>query len=106
MQVVGVNSVDHRHVFEKYLREAMIPRFTLRAARMQRRRVHGVLAHPAFGATTLSRFTPSMNRPQRADATTTRGLAGPGRAWPVSDPWNALAPKPARVSMRSSSAAE
>jgi hypothetical protein len=51
-------------------------------------------------------FTPSMTGAQQTEATTTRGLAGPGRAWPVSDPWNALAPKPARVSMRSSSAAE
>jgi acyl-CoA dehydrogenase len=49
MQVVGVNSVDKQHMFEKYLREAAIlPIYDAGNFGMQRRRVHGVLASPDF----------------------------------------------------------
>ena len=47
MQVVGVNSADKQHLFEKYLREAAIlPIYDAGNFGMQRRRVHGVLASP------------------------------------------------------------
>ncbi len=49
MQVVGVNSADKTHLFEKYLREAAIlPIYDAGNFGMQRRRVHGVLASPDF----------------------------------------------------------
>jgi len=49
MQVVGVNSADKQHLFEKYLREAAIlPIYDAGNFGMQRRRVHGVLASPDF----------------------------------------------------------
>lgn len=49
MQVVGVNSADKLHMFEKYLREAAIfPIYDAGNFGMQRRRVHGVLASPTF----------------------------------------------------------
>jgi len=49
MQVVGVNSADTQHKFEKYLREAAIlPIYDAGNFGMQRRRVHGVLASPDF----------------------------------------------------------
>jgi acyl-CoA dehydrogenase len=49
MQVVGVNSADKQHMFEKYLREAAIfPIYDAGNFGMQRRRVHGVLASPDF----------------------------------------------------------
>jgi acyl-CoA dehydrogenase len=49
MQVVGVNSADKVHVFEKYLREAAIlPIYDAGNFGMQRRRVHGVLASADF----------------------------------------------------------
>jgi acyl-CoA dehydrogenase len=49
MQVVGVNSADKTHMFEKYLREAAIlPIYDAGNFGMQRRRVHGVLASPDF----------------------------------------------------------
>ena len=49
MQVVGVNSVDKQHMFEKYLREATIlPVYDAGNFGMQRRRVHGVIASPEF----------------------------------------------------------
>jgi nitroalkane oxidase len=54
MQVVGVNSVDRKHMFEKYLREATIlPLYDAGNFGMQRRRVHGVLAHPDFNPRAL-----------------------------------------------------
>jgi alkylation response protein AidB-like acyl-CoA dehydrogenase len=54
MQVVGVNSVDKQHLFEKYLREATIlPLYDAGNFGMQRRRVHGVLAHPDFNPRAL-----------------------------------------------------
>jgi len=49
MQVVGVNAVDKKHMFERYLREASIlPLYDAGNFGMQRRRVHGVMADPAF----------------------------------------------------------
>src|SRR4051795_3706356 len=49
MQVVGVNSVDRIHPFEKLLREATIlPLYDAGNFGMQRRRVHGVMSDPAF----------------------------------------------------------
>ncbi|MQA13039.1 MAG: acyl-CoA dehydrogenase [Pseudonocardiaceae bacterium] len=49
LQVVGVNSADKKHMFEKYLREAAIfPIYDGGNFGMQRRRVHGVLADPGF----------------------------------------------------------
>src|SRR3954452_23873767 len=54
MQVVGVNSADKKHVFEKYLREAAIfPIYDGGNFVMQRRRVHGVLASPDFNPRAL-----------------------------------------------------
>jgi nitroalkane oxidase len=54
MQVVGVNSVDKKHMFEKFLREATIlPLYDAGNFGMQRRRVHGVLAHPEFNPRAL-----------------------------------------------------
>ena len=54
MQVVGVNSVDRQHMFEKYLREATIlPLYDAGNFGMQRRRVHGVIAHPDFNPRAL-----------------------------------------------------
>lgn len=49
LQVVGVNSADRKHSFEKYLREAAIfPIYDGGNFGMQRRRVHGVMASPDF----------------------------------------------------------
>jgi acyl-CoA dehydrogenase len=54
MQVVGVNSSDKQHMFEKYLREAAIfPIYDAGNFGMQRRRVHGVLADPSFNPRAL-----------------------------------------------------
>ncbi|GEL18901.1 acyl-CoA dehydrogenase family protein [Pseudonocardia asaccharolytica] len=54
MQVVGVNSADKKHMFEKYLREAAIfPIYDGGNFGMQRRRVHGVLASPTFNPRAL-----------------------------------------------------
>ena len=51
MQVVGVNSVDKQHMFEKYLREATIlPLYDAGNFGMQRRRVHGVMSSATFNA--------------------------------------------------------
>jgi nitroalkane oxidase len=52
--VVGVNSVDKKHMFEKFLREATIlPLYDAGNFGMQRRRVHGVLADPEFNPRAL-----------------------------------------------------
>jgi nitroalkane oxidase len=52
--VVGVNSLDKRHLFEKYLREAAVfPLYDAGNFGMQRRRVHGVLADPRFNPRAL-----------------------------------------------------
>ena len=49
MQVVGVNSMDTRHPFHRYLREAsLLPLYDAGNFGMQRRRVHGVMADPSF----------------------------------------------------------
>jgi alkylation response protein AidB-like acyl-CoA dehydrogenase len=54
MQVVGVNSLDKQHPFEKYLREAaVLPLYDAGNFGMQRRRVHGVLADPRFNPRAL-----------------------------------------------------
>ncbi len=54
MQVVGVNSVDKKHLFEKYLREAAIlPVYDGGNFGMQRRRVHGIIADPDFNPRAL-----------------------------------------------------
>jgi len=57
MQVVGVNSVDRKLPFEKYLREATIlPVYDAGNFGMQRRRVHGVVAHPDFNPRALMEY--------------------------------------------------
>jgi acyl-CoA dehydrogenase len=49
MQVVGVNSVDRQHSFDRYLREAaVLPLYDAGNFGMQRRRVHGVMADATF----------------------------------------------------------
>jgi alkylation response protein AidB-like acyl-CoA dehydrogenase len=49
MQVVGVNSVDKKYQFDRYLREAaLLPLYDAGNFGMQRRRVHGVMADPSF----------------------------------------------------------
>lgn len=66
LQVVGVNSADRKHTFEKYLREAAIfPIYDGGNFGMQRRRVHGVMASPSFEPRALMdnefvEFTKSM----------------------------------------------
>lgn len=66
MQVVGVNSYDKQHLFEKYLREAAcFPIYDAGNMGMQRRRIHGVLANPDFNPHALMddepiEFTKSM----------------------------------------------
>jgi hypothetical protein len=53
-EVVGVNSVDKKHLWEKYLREvAILPTYDAGNFGMQRRRVHGVLASPDFNPRAL-----------------------------------------------------
>jgi acyl-CoA dehydrogenase len=81
MQVVGVNSVDKRHLFEKYLREATIlPLYDAGNFGMQRRRVHGVLAQPDFNPRALMddqfvEFTKSM---ETIDTVPAHELVGAG----------------------------
>jgi acyl-CoA dehydrogenase len=54
MQVVGVNSLDKQHEFEKLLREAAVfPLYDAGNFGMQRRRVHGVLANPDYNPRAL-----------------------------------------------------
>jgi nitroalkane oxidase len=49
MQVVGVNSLDLKHPFHRYLREASVfPLYDAGNFGMQRRRVHGVMADPGY----------------------------------------------------------
>ncbi|MGZ3675651.1 MAG: acyl-CoA dehydrogenase family protein, partial [Ktedonobacterales bacterium] len=66
MQVVGVNSFDKQHPFEKYLREAAcFPLYDAGNMGMQRRRIHGVLANADFNPHALMddepiEFTKSM----------------------------------------------
>jgi alkylation response protein AidB-like acyl-CoA dehydrogenase len=66
MQVVGVNSYDKQHLFEKYLREAAcFPIYDAGNMGMQRRRIHGIIADPQFNPRALMdneyvEFTKSM----------------------------------------------
>ena len=68
MQVVGVNSYDKQHMFEKYLREAAcFPIYDGGNMGMQRRRVHGILASADFNPRALMddeyvEFDKSMER--------------------------------------------
>ncbi len=71
-------------------------------------------AEPRFGTgssgPTCTRFVGAMGEcsadgAHETEAATTSGRACPGAPRPVSDPWSVRAPKPARASMRSSSAA-
>lgn len=49
MQVMGINSLDKLHPLEKYLREAaVLPIYDAGNIGMQRRKIWGVLADPAF----------------------------------------------------------
>ena len=49
MQIVGVNSLSKEYMFNKYLRDAaLLPIYDGGNMGMQRRRVHGVLAHESF----------------------------------------------------------
>jgi nitroalkane oxidase len=49
MQVVGVNSLDMKYPFHRYLREASVfPLYDAGNFGMQRRRVHGVMADPGY----------------------------------------------------------
>jgi alkylation response protein AidB-like acyl-CoA dehydrogenase len=49
MQVVGVNALDKKRPFHRYLREAsLLPLYDAGNFGMQRRRVHGVMADPSF----------------------------------------------------------
>ena len=49
MQIVGVNSLDKQNSFSRFLREAsVLPIYDGGNMGMQRRRVHGILADPAF----------------------------------------------------------
>ena len=49
MQVVGVNSLDKKYSFDRWLREAAVfPLYDAGNFGMQRRRVHGVMADPSF----------------------------------------------------------
>jgi alkylation response protein AidB-like acyl-CoA dehydrogenase len=82
MQVVGVNSYDKQHLFEKYLREAAcFPIYDGGNMGMQRRRVHGVLASPDFRPRALMdnewvHFTKEM---ETIDTVPSAELAGMGR---------------------------
>ncbi|MBR8030249.1 acyl-CoA dehydrogenase family protein [Burkholderia cenocepacia] len=54
MQIVGVNSLSKEYNFNKYLREAsVLPIYDGGNMGMQRRRVHGVLAHESFNPRAL-----------------------------------------------------
>jgi acyl-CoA dehydrogenase len=81
MQVVGVNSYDKQHLFEKYLREAAcFPIYDGGNMGMQRRRVHGILASADFNARALMddeyvEFDKSM---ETIDTLPSRELVGAG----------------------------
>jgi acyl-CoA dehydrogenase len=79
--VVGVNSVDKRHMFEKYLREATIlPLYDAGNFGMQRRRVHGVLAHPDFNPRALmeDEFVEFTKEMETTDTVPAHELVGAG----------------------------
>jgi acyl-CoA dehydrogenase len=70
MQVVGVNSLDKQHDFEKLLREAAVfPLYDAGNFGMQRRRVHGVLASPDFNPRALmeDEFVPFTKYMEQVD---------------------------------------
>jgi nitroalkane oxidase len=49
MRIMGVNSYDRRHPLEKYMREALcFPIYDAGNIGMQRRKIHGVMAHDSF----------------------------------------------------------
>lgn len=49
MRVMGVNSYDRSHPLEKYMREALcFPIYDAGNIGMQRRKIHGVMAHESF----------------------------------------------------------
>jgi alkylation response protein AidB-like acyl-CoA dehydrogenase len=81
MQVVGVNSYDKQHMFEKYLREAAcFPIYDGGNMGMQRRRVHGILASADFNPRALMddeyvEFDKSM---ETIDTLPSREMAGVG----------------------------
>ena len=66
MQIVGVNSLESRYVFGKLLREAsVLPIYDGGNMGMQRRRVHGIIAHDDFNPRAIMddeyvEFTKSM----------------------------------------------
>jgi len=82
MQVVGVNSYDKQHLFEKYLREAAcFPIYDGGNMGMQRRRIHGILASPDFRPRALMdnesvNFTKEM---EAIDTLPSAELVGMGR---------------------------
>ena len=82
MQVVGVNSYDKQHLFEKYLREAAcFPIYDGGNMGMQRRRIHGIIASPDFNPRALMdnewvRFTKDMETIDTIPAHEGAGVAG------------------------------
>jgi acyl-CoA dehydrogenase len=75
MQVVGVNSVDLKLPFHKFLREAAVyPLYDGGNFAMQRRRVHGILADDGFDPRALAenRFVPFTKEMEGIDT-----IAGP-----------------------------
>jgi len=96
MQVVGVNSVDKKYPFERYLREASIlPLYDAGNFGMPRRRVHGVMADPASTRAPSSRTRPSSS-PRRVVSVYTSDQAEPwsiqhGRHSAGRTPWTRLA---------------
>jgi hypothetical protein len=49
MRIMGVNSYDRSHPLEKYMREALcFPIYDAGNIGMQRRKIHGVMAHDSF----------------------------------------------------------
>jgi acyl-CoA dehydrogenase len=84
LQVVGVNSVDRQHPFEKLLREAAnFPVYDAGNMGMQRRRVHGVIASSNFNPRALmdneyAEFSKSMETIDTIPSAAPRELAGAG----------------------------
>ena len=82
MQVVGVNSFDKQHLFEKYLREAAcFPLYDAGNMGMQRRRVHGIIASPEFNPRALMddepvNFTKAMETVDTLPSAELAGMVG------------------------------
>ncbi|MFD2141857.1 hypothetical protein [Ancylobacter oerskovii] len=78
VQVVDVNSLSTEHKFGKYLREAsVLPIYDGGNMGMQRRRVHGIIAHEDFNVRAI------MNDEFVASRRTWRRPARwPTRSWP------------------------